>query len=69
MSMTELFTGKTIKSISYLEHEFIGIEFTDDSYLRIEQNSQAGNLHVNCLLGDERDVRVIQADNYDDAYN
>jgi hypothetical protein len=62
MKLSELIVGKTIASVDYISHEFIGIGFTDDSYVRIDQASQAGNLHVNCLLGDESVVRVVKAD-------
>jgi len=66
MKLSELFVGKTIQSIDYLDHTFIGIAFTDDSYLRIEQQSQSGSLRVNCLMGDEQVVRVVKADDVEE---
>ena len=62
MKLSELFVGKTVESIEYLDHTFIGVAFTDNSYLRIEQPSQSGSLRVNCLMGDEKFVRVVEAD-------
>jgi hypothetical protein len=55
--------GKTIETITYLDHEFVGIGFTDGSYVRIDQRSQSGSLHVNCLLGTESVVRLAEPDN------
>jgi hypothetical protein len=63
MKLNEMVVGKTIETITYLDHEFVGIGFTDGSYLRIDQRSQSGSLHVNCLLGTESVVRLVEPDN------
>ena len=63
MKLNEMVVGKTIETITYLDHEFVGIGFTDGSYVRIDQRSQSGSLHVNCLLGTESVVRLAEPDN------
>jgi hypothetical protein len=63
MKLNEMVVGKTIETITYLDHEFVGIGFTDGSYVRIDQRSQTGSLHVNCLLGTESVVRLAEPDN------
>ena len=62
MKLNELVVGKTIESVEYIDHEFVGIGFTDGSYLRIDQRSQTGTLHVNCLLGTETVVQLAEPD-------
>jgi len=66
MKLKELVVGKTIESVDYLDHAFVGIGFTDGSYLRIDQRSQSGSLHVNCLLGTETVVRLAEPDDADE---
>jgi hypothetical protein len=63
LKLNELVVGKTIETITYLDHEFVGIGFTDGTYVRIDQRSQSGSLHVNCLLGTETVVRIAEPDN------
>ena len=62
LKLSELIVGKTIESVEYHDHAFVGIGFTDGSYLRIDQRSQSGSLHVNCLLGTETVVRLAEPD-------
>lgn len=66
MKLKELVVGKTIESVDYLDHAFVGIGFTDGSYLRIDQRSQSGSLHVNCLLGTETVVQLAEPDDADE---
>ena len=66
MKLSEMIVGQTIKSVVYHDHMFVGIEFTDGSYLRIDQRSQSGSLHVNCLLGTESVVRLAEPDDADE---
>jgi hypothetical protein len=75
MKLNEMVVGKTIESVEYLDHEFVGIGFTDGSYLRIDQSSQSGSLHVNCLLGTDalrslraKTVHRAEPDNYEEIY-
>jgi hypothetical protein len=66
MRLHELVVGKTIVSVGYKDHEFVGIEFSDGTYLRIDQSQQAGALRISCLLGNEQVVHTAVADNLSD---
>jgi hypothetical protein len=66
MKLNELVVGKTIVSVVYKAHAFVGIEFSDGTYLRIDQSQQAGALRVSCLLGNEQVVHTAVADNLSD---
>jgi len=66
MKLYELVVGKTIVAVAYHAHEFVAFEFSDGSYLRIDQSQQAGALRVSCILGDEQVVHTAVADNLTD---
>ena len=55
MKLSEMIVGKTIAYVEYHDHEYIGIEFTDDTSLHIDQTSQTGTLKVKCMLNDVMD--------------
>lgn len=52
MKLSELMVGKTIAKVEYVSHEYIGILFTDDTSVHIDQTSQTGTLDVKCYMGD-----------------
>lgn len=58
--LCDVVVGKTVWGVTYLDHERIGIAFTDGTYLRIEQPSQSGALYVHYL--DDLVAHEVDAD-------